>query len=716
MFFICMLAAFATMAQETPTDTTSTNTSGQYYDEGFTPDDNANDAWQDGDGFFKPTIGLGAGMFTFYGDYSGLKKYRTNNPLTSRVGYDLRVTQPLTPWLDGSFYVLWGRLGANERSLDRNLNFESRVTIGGMNVAVNFGDLINANPDRVFEPYLSLGFESVEFLSKTDLIDAYGNTYHYWSDGSIRNIAEDASNASEAVRIQRDFVYESDIRELNLDGFGKYPERTFAVPVGIGGKLKLSEKFNFRVGTALHYTFTDYIDGVTDESVGTRQGDKWNDMFVFTSFNISYNLVGGRMSKSKWDESLFTDAEFANLDTDDEDGDGVMLMEDDCPSTEPGVEVDERGCPKDEDGDGVPDYMDDEPGTSSGALVDERGRTMTDEMFEAAYARYSDSVGTGDMNIVRSEYIHGVTNKRRGPGYFVKMGDFTGPLPNDFADYLLSIPDLKMIQRGDTNLIVIGDFETLDEAVQRKLMLIKANLANPADINYADAGNIYKGSIEGGKDRWDNVVVPEGSVPVEEATGEPLIDPNAIVYRVQIGAFSKQMSSNVFAGVPNLIGVSSTDGITRYFSGSYSSFKDAANAKISLVQKGYTGAFVVPFKGGSRIRLSETEATIAADYDPNAPSTPGGVNRELVKFRVQLGAYKAQIPADVLEQFMELGSVEGRITPDGTTKYVVGVFENYDDALNFKREVNDKGFGDAFVVGEFDNEIISAQKALNLIR
>ena len=69
---------------------------------------------------FKPTIGIGAGMFTFYGDIT--KGQKTNLPIVSRVGYDLRVTQPLTDYMDMNFYVLFGQLGANERTLNRNLN------------------------------------------------------------------------------------------------------------------------------------------------------------------------------------------------------------------------------------------------------------------------------------------------------------------------------------------------------------------------------------------------------------------------------------------------------------------------------------------------------------------------------------------------------------------------------------------------------------------
>ena len=57
------------------------------------------------------------------------------------------------------------------------------------------------------EPYIHVGLESIEFLSKTDLQDANGNTYHYWSDGSIKDLAENDPNADNAIDLVRDYTY-----------------------------------------------------------------------------------------------------------------------------------------------------------------------------------------------------------------------------------------------------------------------------------------------------------------------------------------------------------------------------------------------------------------------------------------------------------------------------------------------------------------------------
>jgi len=57
----------------------------------------------------------------------------------------------------------------------------------------------------------------------------------------------------------------------------------------------------------------------------------------------------------------------------DSDNDGVSDLEDKCPETPEGIEVDKYGCPKDSDGDGVPDYMDQCHDSLTGKKVDEKG-------------------------------------------------------------------------------------------------------------------------------------------------------------------------------------------------------------------------------------------------------------------------------------------------------------------------------------------------------
>ena len=62
-----------------------------------------------------------------------------------------------------------------------------------------------------------------------------------------------------------------------------------------------------------------------------------------------------------------------------EDGDGVVDLWDECPSTPPGVEVTSKGCPIDKDDDGFANYLDKELESAKNANVNLQGVTFTEE-------------------------------------------------------------------------------------------------------------------------------------------------------------------------------------------------------------------------------------------------------------------------------------------------------------------------------------------------
>ena len=231
---------------------------------------------------FKPQVSIGTGMLTFYGDIG--TNHQGYHPMVSRLATTLRLINPLNDYLDVGFYVMFGEISANERTIGRNLNFTSNITTGGITLNYNFNHFLKEN--RIADPYIHIGLESIEFLSKTDLKDKNNNTYFYWEDGTIRDISEDDPNSNNAVELNRDYTYESDVRSINDSLFGKYPERSWGVPLEIGANLKVGNRLNFRVGTAVHFTFTDLIDGVTDLNLGNSKNDK----MLFTHIAVSYDF------------------------------------------------------------------------------------------------------------------------------------------------------------------------------------------------------------------------------------------------------------------------------------------------------------------------------------------------------------------------------------------------------------------------------------------
>lgn len=735
---------------------------------------------------FKPSIGLGTGMFSFYGD---LYEKNFQAPMVSRIGYDLNVSQRFNDYLQFNFYVLFGKLGANERRApnNRNLNFESQIRAGGLNLTYNFDHFLPKNRDA--SPYVSLGIESLEFLSKTDLYDQYGNKYYYWSDGSTRNIDENAPNAFMAVEIKRDYTYESDIRELNLDGFGKYAERTWALPVGAGVMFKINDFWTFKVGATMHFTLTDYIDGVSNESIGNRVGKKSNDKFMMSSFSLHYNFGMKEKKEGEMDEDTFKDVDFFALDLSDLDKDGVSDAKDSCQGTPEGVPVDAKGCPLDDDNDNVPNYKDDEIESPKDAFVDIKGVQLNDSIIDYQYRFYMDSTGAFAKVVRHDHNGKELYNSLYQKEYTVELGTFKKGLPPELMTKFLSIGDISSTNIDDsTTVYTAGKFNNLLDAELRKKQLIAEGLTD-AKVVYKQNGKFYNAPAytstnnnavantntnsgntttntnSGNANNTTNSGTNNNSTTTNSTTNNTTTNTNSgnnttntttngntnsnsgnntsnnsttanstsnnttstspsgskAVIRVQLGAYKNRLSKNVFKDVPDLIEIKTDDGLYKYMSGSFSTVEDAAKHKVNLLMKGYQGAFITAYKDGKRVSLKDAGATPQKQEDlseAGADNTEiNTVNKKLVTFKVQVGVFKAEPPADKLAKYEKVKGVSKEVTPTGLNRYTVGPFSDYASAQAAKDNlIKNIGIEDAFILAFFNGEYITIQEALELLK
>lgn len=706
---------------------------------------------QDNIGFvFKPTIGLGTGMFSYFGDVYD-KHFQA--PMVSRIAYDLNVSQPFTNYLTFNFYVLFGKLGANERNTSngRNLNFDSQIRVGGLNLQYNFGNFLPEK--RTASPYISLGIESFEFLSKTDLFDKSGNRYYYWNDGTIRNIDQNATNANTAIEIQRDYSYESDVRETNTDGFGKYAERSWAIPVSAGATFKINDYWNFKLGATMHFTFTDYIDGVSEKSLGNRVGNSKNDNFMMTSFSLHYNLgTKKKEGKQKQGEDAFKDIDFFALDMEDMDKDGVPDSRDSCQGTPPDVPVNEKGCPVDDDEDGVPNYMDDEKETPKGSFVDTRGVQLNDSTIAYNYSRYIDS--TGAFNEVEySNHNGGIfKNPTNQKEYMVALGTFKRGLPAELMTKYLSINDIASTNIDDsTTVYTAGKFNSLLDAENRKKQLVSEGMKD-AKVVYKQNGKFYDApnfssanntnnstssnntanstnntnttslttnTTNNSTNTTNNNNTSTNNTTNTNNTSNSTINNQGIVLRVQLGAYKNRLSKGVFKDVPNLIEIKTEDGLYKYMTGSFTTFDAAAKHKVDMVLKGYQGAFITAYKDGKRVSLEEAGATKMKKEDLQEiedNTTVNALNTKLIVFKVQVGVFKNEPPAEKQELFSKLKNLNKETTNSGLNRYVIGSFNDYKQAMDAKNEAIKAGAGDAFIIALYNGEYIPIQEALELIK
>lgn len=332
---------------------------------------------------YKPVISLSYGALNFIGDVRN--SYRM--PIVGNPAGKLNVTTFIDNrhFFAANFYFMTGVLTGNERSvtdISRNLNFSSNIFAIGVSARYHFGHIIPE--DVLIKPYIALGFEQLNFNTDGDLEDQDGRPYHYWSDGTIRSIAEGTSGS--ALPLVRDYRYDTDLRSNEKINYklGDYSTRSAAIPFEIGFRLDISDRVGVSIGTEYHFTFTDFIDNVSSE--GTHiAGNRAKDAFLFTQATLHFDMFSDPTTRTV--ELLYADVELDPIFYADEDGDFVLDVADRCPGTPYGVVTDTTGCPLDGDGDGVPDYLDKEQDTRSGAWVDDQGITIDEDKLISRLGR-----------------------------------------------------------------------------------------------------------------------------------------------------------------------------------------------------------------------------------------------------------------------------------------------------------------------------------------
>lgn len=430
----------------------------------------------------KSTLGLGVGMLSFFGDVGG--NHDGYSPLLTRAAWNLNGSVPLTRGVSAGLFFLHGRVGIDERSLTRNLSMQTRVNAFGAELRYDFDHLLKR--ERVLTPWISVGIAGIGYKTKADLVDSQGRAYHYWSDGTIRDRAENAEDAASASLMRRDNVYETEVRAQNADGFGDYPQVAAAVPLGAGVALRVIEGLELRLGATALFCMTDYVDGITDASVGNRAGDSRNDRLLFSHFALAYTLKpkSARAPVMKWEGMPASEMD-AMVQADD-DLDGVKNMDDHCPSTPAGVAVDPRGCPRDSDADGVADHLDQQPQSPANAVVDAQGVAISDEALAERWKLWNDSTAAAVSSSVVSSTTASDEKLRAlstgfGPeqaGYRILLGSYAGDAPAADARRMEALGSVERVEGTDGAAHVWGQLPDRQSAELARIELVKRGFAS----------------------------------------------------------------------------------------------------------------------------------------------------------------------------------------------------------------------------------------------
>ena len=669
---------------------------------------------------YKPIISVGVGTLSFFGDIGDTVqgKNRINRaPFQGGFSYTLRLVNPLNDYLDVAFYAMFGSTSVRQTTpsslypTPNGLSFRSSIKSGGITFNYNFNQLLKKG--HIVEPYVHLGIESIEYNSEID------------------TDPNDPSN-----------FYDSDVSIFSVD----QPTNKYAVgiPLEIGAHVHIGNKIKFRVGSAIHFTSTDYIDGINN-SVKFPFGSG-KDNLLFTHIAIAYDF---NAKKAKQPLDPLMDELSMNLllqDTIDSDGDSVVDHIDFCAKTPINTPVDQFGCPLDDDLDGVINSKDKELLTMEGVIVNENGVTMTEDDFMLAYRKYRDSTGeysqwdtiynksyAGPLRpkLTISEIIKVEPVKKPTKELFIVVGSDVQGVSSEELWEKLADKDFQVKESGDSIMYVLGGYDENELSTKIKEL---------EDNNVEVQGIVEISS--------DDEIIPLKQLEIDEIMNTPVVQPdkdlsskssanydnepsseyvpviqpndNSPTFRVQIGAFNRKIKKSIFKDIPNVVGIKGDDGLYRFFSGSYTDKSKAASHKVDMTLTGYNDAFIVAFQNGKRISLKEAGFEVKKNFSENleVSSTPSEnpIDSEMVRFKIQVGAFKEKVPADILVSFKKLGNVKAITNAgQGYTKYYMGDLTDYANAVKFRKKLVANGIVDCFIVGEFKNNIITSKEARDLL-
>src|SRR3954466_12998259 len=129
-----------------------------------------------------PSVAIGAGVLSFNGDVgqgAGLSSFSR-----IRGGYSLTIEERIGKWMGVSLNGIYGKLADSERSKERNLNFESQIIQGDLDLVLHFDNDKIMPRNSIFAPYIFAGIGYLKFDPHGDLKDKNDSTYFYWSDGT----------------------------------------------------------------------------------------------------------------------------------------------------------------------------------------------------------------------------------------------------------------------------------------------------------------------------------------------------------------------------------------------------------------------------------------------------------------------------------------------------------------------------------------------------
>lgn len=278
-----------------------------------------------------PYVNVSWGLLNYKGDLSKIESIGNfHNPT---FGVEASLSYVFWNTLGLELHGLYGTLSHEQNTTAILHNFRTTMIGGGLNLAFRMDNGFIFPVDSKFAPFVYIGATPFGYWAQGDLVDGNGERYHYWSDGSIRNINEEAPDADNAKVLRRNYSYETSYRGFNGDDI-----LALAFNVGGGFTFEITNWLEAQLRVSYSMTNSDFVDGY--------EGGSDKDNYIFGNFGLTLDpnafLVAIKGGSEEEGEDIDVD-DFLSIDS---DGDGIPDLDDKCSGTPLGTAVGSDGCAK----------------------------------------------------------------------------------------------------------------------------------------------------------------------------------------------------------------------------------------------------------------------------------------------------------------------------------------------------------------------------------
>ncbi len=231
----------------------------------------------------------------------------------------------------------------------------------------------------------------------------------------------------------------------------------------------------------------------------------------------------------------------------------------------------------------------------------------------------------------------------------------------------------------------------------------------------------------------DKSISAEDDYDVREFYGKPALSDDNVAsgvkeYTVQVGVFNTSDVPGQISTMSPLQYLMTKSEKYKFTFGRFKNYNQAVSAKKYAVNAGIKDAFIVTYRKGTSVNQAEPESDIsslsnsisesvksnpvhannASTVDPNSEIEEVVTSNGQVYYKVQIGAYRTNIPYNLVESYVSImdKGITHKTDDRGLHIFYAGNCKSFKEATVLLQEVLSKGVKDAFVVALKDGKRI----------